>query len=182
MHKNAIKKGNDVEKDVEEGYMPVYPVTILGVGNIILQDEGFGVHALKKLEETYTFQKDVQLLDGGTLGVELLPFLTGTKKLLIFDAVSGGKIPGTFYRFQDEKILTHYQDKLSVHDIGIQDVLNFMSITGKNIPTVVLLGVEPLTLKMGVGLSPLLESKLAPFLELALDELKKFDLNIQKRG
>ena len=79
----------------QEQLVPVAPVTVLGIGNIILRDEGFGVRAVEYLEEHYRFSSDVRLLDGGTLGPELLHFLTGTEKLLILDAVSGDGAPAS---------------------------------------------------------------------------------------
>ncbi|MDR1702844.1 MAG: hydrogenase maturation protease, partial [Sporomusaceae bacterium] len=65
-------------------------ITILGIGNILMQDEGFGVNIVEKLGNSYLFPNFVQILDGGTLGMELLGFLTGTDKLLVIDAVHGG--------------------------------------------------------------------------------------------
>ena len=74
---------------IDDQLVAVAPVTVLGIGNIILRDEGFGVRAVEYLEEHFRFPHDVRLLDGGTLGPELLHFVTGTQKLLILDAVAG---------------------------------------------------------------------------------------------
>ena len=94
----------------QDQLVPVAPVTVLGIGNIILRDEGFGVRAVEYLEEHYRFSPDVRLLDGGTLGPELLHFLTGTEKLLILDAVSGDGAPGTVYRFENDAVMVHFQE------------------------------------------------------------------------
>ncbi|MFC2740499.1 MAG: hydrogenase maturation protease, partial [Selenomonas sp.] len=96
-------------------------VTVLGIGNVILQDEGFGVRAAELLREKYDFPPAVQIIDGGTLGAELLGVITGTEHLLVLDSVNGGKEAGTLFHFENEGISAHFQDKLSVHEVGIQD-------------------------------------------------------------
>ena len=105
---------------IDDQLVAVAPVTVLGIGNIILRDEGFGVRAVEYLEEHFHFPHDVRLLDGGTLGPELLHFVTGTQKLLILDAVAGDAPAGTVYRFEDDAVMAHFQEKMSSHEIGIR--------------------------------------------------------------
>ena len=90
-------------------------VTILGVGNVILKDEGFGVRVAEYLDHHYTFPDSVQIVDGGTLGIELTQYVTGTNKLLVIDSINGGAEPGTVFRFHNDAIMEHFQDKLSAH-------------------------------------------------------------------
>ena len=144
---------------MEESIVPVAPVTVLGIGNIILRDEGFGVRAMEYLEQHWAFSEDeVRLLDGGTLGPELLHFVTGTQHLLILDAVSGDGAPGTAYRFEDDAIMAHFQEKVSSHEIGIQDVLAWLTVTDRAIPNVVVLGMQPYDLSAGLTLSSAMEA------------------------
>ena len=114
--------------------------TVLGVGNVILRDEGFGVRVAEYLAAHYDFPESVQIVDGGTLGIELTQYVTGTKKLLVIDSINGGQAPGTRFHFHNDDIMAHFQDKISAHEVGIQDVLALLAVTGKKIPEVVVIG------------------------------------------
>ena len=156
-------------------------ITVLGIGNVVLQDEGFGVRAAELLDSKYDFPGQVQVLDGGTLGMELLRFVTGTKKLLILDSINGGVEPGTFFRLADAEIAAHFQEKLSVHEVGIQDVLALLSVTDKEIPEVIVLGVQPFAVTAGVGLTEDMAALLPSIEEKALAELKRWGVQYTKK-
>ncbi len=147
-------------------------ITVLGVGNTILSDEGFGVRVVEYLRENYEFPEKVQLIDGGTLGVELIHFIEGTKKLLIIDSIDGGAEPGKFFHLRDDEILKHFTQKISAHETGIQDVLTMLEVTGKKIPRVELLGAQPYSLEAGTELTPEMKKLLPVFAEKALEILK----------
>ena len=159
---------------IDDQLVAVAPVTVLGIGNIILRDEGFGVRAVEYLEEHFHFPHDVRLLDGGTLGPELLHFVTGTQKLLILDAVAGDAPAGTVYRFEDDAVMAHFQEKMSSHEIGIQDVLAWLTVTDRPIPNVVVLGVQPYTLSAGLALSAEMAALLPDFAQRACAELVRW--------
>lgn len=150
---------------------PPAEITILGVGNIVLRDEGFGVRVVEYLDENYDFPKNVQLLDGGTLGMELLSFITGTKKLLVLDAVKAGEEEGVIYAFRGDEVAAHFQHKLSAHEIGIQDVLTLLTLTDKAIPTVSVIGAEPYCLDAGMSLSEKMSALVPKAATAAIDEL-----------
>lgn len=156
-------------------------ITVLGVGNVVLSDEGFGVRLAEMLDATYDFPENVQVLDGGTLGLELLRFVTGTKKLLILDAVKTDEHGGGCYRFADEEAKAHFREKLSAHEIGVQDVLTFLEITGKPIGEVVVIGAEPVTLEAGLKLSPAMESLLPAAAEMAAQELARWGVALKRK-
>ncbi|WP_371368697.1 Hydrogenase 2 maturation protease [Sporomusa rhizae] len=128
-------------------------VVVLGVGNILMQDEGFGVRVVEELARRYTFPDNVEILDGGTLGMELLRFITGATRLLIIDAVNGGGSAGDFYHFANEEVKTYFKHKVSMHEIGIQDVLTAIELVGQPIQEVVVLGVQPAVIDVGLELS-----------------------------
>ena len=161
---------------INDQLVMVAPVTVLGIGNIILRDEGFGVRAMEYLDEHFRFPPEVQLLDGGTLGPELLHFVTGTEHLLILDAVAGDAPPGTVYRFEDDAVMAHFQEKMSSHEIGIQDVLAWLTITDRAIPNVVVLGMQPYELTAGLTLSPEMEATLPAFAQRAVEELIRWGM------
>ena len=156
-------------------------VTVLGVGNVILRDEGFGVRVAEYLDAHYDFPENVQIVDGGTLGIELTQFVTGTKKLLVIDSINGHAAPGTRFAIRDDDVLAHFQDKISAHEVGIQDVLALLEVTGHKIPTVTVLGVQPYNLEAGVELSEEMRKLVPEVAEEALNELRKWGIKATKK-
>ena len=156
-------------------------VTILGIGNIILRDEGFGVRVAEYLDKHYEFPESVQIVDGGTLGIELTQYVTGTEKLLVIDSINGGAEPGTTFRFHNDDVMEHFQDKLSAHEVGIQDVLGLLTVTGHKIPEVVVIGAQPYDVEAGVELSEGMMELLPQMVEQALAELKNWGIEPKKR-
>ena len=152
-------------------------ITVLGIGNIILSDEGFGVRVVEYLQERYNFPDDVALIDGGTLGVELTQFVTGTKKLLVIDSIDGGKSAGTLFHFEGDEIRAHFSEKLSAHEVGIQDVLTMLELTGKPVPEVIVIGAQPFSLEAGVDLTPQMKELLPTIANKALEILKFWNIS-----
>lgn len=156
-------------------------VTILGVGNVILKDEGFGVRVAEYLDHNYTFPDSVQIVDGGTLGIELTQYVTGTNKLLVIDSINGGAEPGTVFRFHNDAIMEHFQDKLSAHEVGIQDVLALLTVTGHKIPDVIVIGAQPFDVEAGVGLSDGMQALLPQIVEQVLKDLGNWGIEAQRK-
>ncbi|MBR2518934.1 MAG: HyaD/HybD family hydrogenase maturation endopeptidase [Selenomonadaceae bacterium] len=156
----------------------VSEITVLGIGNTILSDEGFGVRVVEYLQKNFTFPENVALIDGGTLGVELLHFVTGTQKLLIVDSINGGVEAGTTFHLQDDELKKHFAQKISAHEVGIQDVLTMLELTGKKIPHVELIGAQPFSLEAGTELTPQMSKLVPTFADKAVEILKSWNLNI----
>ncbi len=169
----ADRFGNDEAEIARELARTLHAaeITVLGIGNIVLRDEGFGVRVVEYLDRHYVFPEQVQLVDGGTLGIELMQYVTDTKKLLVIDSINGGDVPGKIFRFHNDAVMEHFQDKLSAHEVGIQDVLAALSVTGRKIPEVVVIGAQPYDLEAGVELSVDMAALLEPMAEQALKEL-----------
>lgn len=148
---------------------------MLGIGNTILSDEGFGVKVVEYLRENYNFPENVALIDGGTLGVELTHFIVGTQKLLIIDSIDGGAEPGTTFHLRDNELFKHFTQKISAHEIGVQDILTTLEITGKKIPVVELIGAQPFSLGAGTELTPPMQKLLPVFADKALEILKRWN-------
>ena len=155
-------------------------ITVLGIGNIILSDEGFGVRVVEFLKKNYEFPQNVNLIDGGTLGVELTHFIIGTKKLLIIDSIDGGAEGGKIFHLRDDEILNHFTQKISAHEIGIQDILTMLEVTGKKIPAVELIGAQPFSLDAGINLTPQMEKLLPIFAQKALEILTAWKVDWRK--
>ena len=144
---------------------------ILGIGNILLHDEGVGVRAIEELEQRFSFPAGVELVDGGTCGLELRDTICGRDLLLIIDAMKHGGPPGTVYRLDDHQVPAHFHSRISPHQLGISDLLATISLTGSLPPRMILLGVEPADLSTGLGLSPEVAGGLEKVVRAVVEEL-----------
>lgn len=129
-------------------------ILVLGIGNTVMTDDGAGPRVIQRLRERFSFPRDVELLDGGTLGLDLLPRLEGVKRLIIVDAVETGEPPGSIVRLTGDDIPIAMQTKLSPHQMGLQDLLSVASLQGNLPPETVLWGVQPDSIEMGTELTP----------------------------
>jgi len=140
---------------------------VLGIGNILLKDEGIGCHVVHALEGIPL--PDVQIMDGGT-SPDVVQLLEDTDKLIIVDAVKGGGIPGQIYRFHLEDITLEQKPFLSLHDMGLVDNL-ILSKLWHSIGETVIIGVEPREIDWGLELSPELQEKIPQIIDAILAEL-----------
>jgi hydrogenase maturation protease len=119
-------------------------ILVLGIGNLLWADEGFGIRALEALHAGWRFGKGVRLLDGGTQGLYLLPYVEGAKKLLILDAVDYGLVPGTIKLARNSEVPSFMgAKKMSLHQTGFQEVLSVAGLRGWQPEQLVLLGMQP---------------------------------------
>jgi hydrogenase maturation protease len=121
---------------------------VLGIGNLLWADEGFGVRAVAALNEGWRFPDSVTFMDGGTQGLYLLPYVQEARRILVFDAVDYGLAPGTLQVVRDEAIPTYLGvGKMSLHQSCFQEVLQFAQLSGQSPESAVLVGVQPQLLK-----------------------------------
>jgi hydrogenase maturation protease len=153
---------------------PAARTLILGVGNLLLSDEGVGLRVVERLAETYELPEEVQTLDGGTLGLGLLYYLEGVENLLIIDAVEMDKEPGTLLRLEGDEIPAFLSVKMSPHQIGIPDMLFAAQLRGLYPRNVVLWGVQPATLEVGLELSPPVAAQVNILVEKIVKELAQW--------
>jgi len=156
-------------------------VAVLGVGNVLLSDEGFGVRVVQHLAKWYDFNPEIRLIDGGTLGWDLLNFLDGVKKLIIVDAIDGKAVPGTFFLIRNEEVKKYFKQKVSGHEAGIQEVLAWFDLRGKPIEEVSVVGIQPFSLETGLELSPIARKLLPRAVETIIDELNRWGIDAIKR-
>ena len=157
-------------------------VLVLGVGNILLTDEGVGPYAVGELNRRFEFPPGTTAIDGGTSAMELLEDMAGVDLLLIIDAVSSGRSPGTVVRLAGEEVPVFFAAKLSPHQVGIADVLATMSLTGESPAETVIVGVEPASLKMGMELSPAAAAAVPQVIELVVGELRRVGVEARPRS
>lgn len=146
-------------------------IMVLGVGNLLLSDEGVGVHVVRKLMGM-ALPAGVEVVDGGVQGLGLMGTVLGADCLIVIDAVRGGGPPGSIYRFDVEDLTkSPHLYKMSVHEVGILDVLDVSRLVGQT-PNTTVIGIEPKSMEMGMELSPEIQAKVPRVIELILDELK----------
>jgi hydrogenase maturation protease len=149
-------------------------ILVLGIGNVVMSDDGVGVRAVQRLAAGYRFPESVELLDGGTLGLDLLPRLEGVERLLVIDAIDAGKAPGTLLRLAGEEVPMTLQTKLSPHQMGLKDLLAVASLQGASPAEMTLLGVQPERIELGLELSPGVAAALDSLVQNVLLELKRW--------
>jgi hydrogenase maturation protease len=157
---------------------------ILGIGNLLWADEGFGIRALETLHAGWRFGPGVRLLDGGTQGLYLLPFVESCKRLLIFDAVDYGLPPGAMKLVEDAEVPAFMgAKKMSLHQTGFQEVLAIAALRGWQPEKVVLIGMQPAVLEdYGGSLSPVVKRGLPAAVATALRFLDGWNARPRRRG
>ena len=145
-------------------------IVIIGVGNLLMKDEGIGIHAVQSLQEI-GLPPDVKLIDGGT-SPDLISYTRAGDKMIIIDAARAGGKPGTIYRFRPEDIAAGKGSLTSAHEMGVAENLNLMTITGNAPAEVVIIGIEPGEIDWGTELSPQLKQRLPAIVKVVLKEIR----------
>ncbi len=146
-------------------------ILIIGMGNVLMQDEGVGVRAIEELENSYHIPDGVTVLDGGTTGMELYNPIRGCDYLIVADAVNTGAPPGSLVRLANEDIPAFFQTKLSNHQLGLSDLLALLMLKGEAPAQVVVIGMVPHSLNNQLGLTMEAEQGLAGMVEMLVAEL-----------
>ncbi len=149
---------------------------ILGVGNLLLADEGFGVHCIRRLEQGFVFPANVELLDGGTAGIMLAPFMEDKEQLFVIDVVNLQDPPGTIHVFNDRDVTAgNIQTRMSPHQVGLLEILDLCRLRGKA-PKVEMITVVPGDLSTRIGLSEPLETAMEAVIDLLFTRLHGLDI------
>jgi len=147
-------------------------ILVLGVGNILLRDEGVGVRVVERLTEGYRFSTNVTLLDGGTLGLRLLDPITQADRLIVVDAVQWGGEPGTLYRLQADDLNRRLTFKNSIHQLDLVETLAYADMLGCR-PEALVVGIEPADISpWGLELTPKIAAALDRLVAAVLAEIE----------
>jgi len=146
-------------------------ILVLGLGNLLMTDDALGSRVIETLERCFTFPAQVALLDGGTLGLDLLPRLEGIDKLLVVDALEMDAAPGTLFRLAGDEVPRAFAGKLSVHQMGLQDLLAVAELLGHLPAQLVVWGAQAASIEMGTELSAALAPALERVVEAVVGEL-----------
>ncbi|MBK1688727.1 HyaD/HybD family hydrogenase maturation endopeptidase [Rubrivivax gelatinosus] len=158
-------------------------IVVLGIGNVLWADEGFGVRCVEALDARWTFAPHVSLVDGGTQGLYLVHYVQQATRLLIFDAIDYGLEPGTLKLIENEDVPRFMgAKKMSLHQTGFQEVLSLATLTGRYPQSVLLIGCQPEELEdYGGSLRPRIKLALEDALALGVDTLRRWGADPRPR-
>lgn len=158
-------------------------IVVLGIGNLLWADEGFGVRCIEALQRRYEFADHVQLIDGGTQGLYLIQHVQEADALLIFDAIDYGLEPGTLKQVRDDEVPRFMgAKKMSLHQTGFQEVLSLATLTGQYPRHVLLIGCQPQELDdYGGSLRPVVKAAMQDALARGLDQLARWGAQPKER-
>jgi hydrogenase maturation protease len=167
---------------IETAVVGTRTAVVLGLGNLLRRDEGLGIRALWRLRDGYPLAPEVQLVDGGTLGLELLSYLEGAERVLVLDAALADGPPGTLLRLRGDEVPAFFGMRSSPHEVGLPDLLAVTRLRGTAPAEIVLLGMQPETVELGWELSETVEAGLDTLVTAAVTELREWGCLPAKAG
>lgn len=168
-------------KDPLLGREEVRPVLVLGLGNPLVGDDGVGAAVLEALETHYLIPPALHLVDGGTMGLYLIDRVSRYERLLVVDCVDLEEPPGTVVRIEGEDVISAFRTRISPHVEGVNDLLTALTLMGKRPKEVVVVGMVPRRLEVGVGLSEEVRRGLKKMLDLVRSILAQWGVPLGER-
>lgn len=157
-------------------------IVVLGLGNILQGDDGVGVHVIRRLAERYEFPDHVEVIDGCTLGLSVLPHIGVDRRVLIVDAANLREPPGTIRRFEGQACAAAFSSPLSAHDIGLQDLLGAARLIGAYPRELMLWCVQPSSTDLGVELSPAVAAQVEPLVDQIAIRLRDWGAKLRPQA
>ncbi len=159
-------------------------IVALGVGNLLWADEGFGVRCVEELGNGWDFSPEIEILDGGTLGLALVPLLLDATHVLLFDAVAHHGEPGSLVVARDEEVPKLLSiGKMSLHQVGVNDILASLELLNHKPQHFTVVGVKPVELAdYGGSLTPQVQAQVEPALALGIQELARWGVAATRRA
>jgi len=162
--------------------MPAEKILVLGVGNILLKDEGVGIRVIERIQEQYEFPHNVSVLDGGVLGLSLLGVISDADHLIVVDAIKKGGEPGSLYRLEGDEVPKRILAKNSLHQVDFLETLTSCQALDK-VPETVILGVEPQDIEnLSIELTPVVQERIDALVDMVLEELDRLGVHCRSRG
>lgn len=157
-------------------------IMILGIGNLLFTDEGFGIRVLQKLLEGWEFPENISLVDGGVLGLNLLGIISEADHLIVLDAIRNRGKPGDLYRLEGNAVPERVRAKNSLHQVDFLEALTLCRALDRSIPETVILGVEPQDIEtLSIKLTPVTADRIEPVLDMVFNELRRLNVPYRKR-
>ena len=159
-------------------------IVILGIGNVLMSDEGLGVRVVEKLVEEYSFPESVEIYDGGVTGMMgLLPIIEDAGRLIIVDAINAPGDPGDLFRRAIDEFRLSMPKKLSIHDVGIMECLAIAEVNGRSPETTVVIGAKPADITTpGTRLTDVIRGRLEDLVSMVIEEARGFGVEIKKKS
>ena len=167
----------------DDSLEPQRRIVVLGVGNLLWADEGFGVRCVEALSEAYDLPADIAVMDGGTLGLALVPELLDATHVLLFDAVAHRGEPGALVVARDGEVpLLMGGNKLSLHQVGVNDIFASLELLGHKPEHVTVVGIKPVQLAdYGGSLTDEVRAQVPEALRLGIEELRRWGVEVRER-
>ncbi len=156
-------------------------VLVLGVGNILLSDEGVGVRVVEALVERFDLPDTVEVVDGGTSGMDMLDMIGDRDHLILVDAVRSAGGPGCIVRLSGDEVPAFFRTKISPHQLGISDVLAALRLLEREPKGITLIGIEPVDLRTAIELSPAIAAKVESMVGMVVDELSGLGVTVRAK-
>lgn len=156
-------------------------VLLVGIGNILLTDEAIGVRVVEKIEADFKPHSELEIIDGGTMGMDLLPFFEDKDKIILVDAIQSSKEPGEIVRIEGSDLSKFFSNKMSPHQIGLTDLLAMTNLEGGSSNHMVLYGVVPKLIQTGLELTPEIYKSLDKLVVKVVNELKSIGIELQSK-
>jgi hydrogenase maturation protease len=152
-------------------------ITLIGVGNILMRDEGLGVHAVKAVQARCPAPRNLEIVDGGTSGLDLLPYIEGRDRVLFVDAVNFGREPGFIGALENQEVPALFGAKASLHHLGLMDVLAAAQLLDVLPPEICLIGMQPQTMEPGLDLSETVQGNLEALVQKIIARLQDWGVS-----
>jgi len=167
----------------DDSLLPSRRIVVLGVGNLLWADEGFGVRCVEALGNGWELPPEVEIMDGGTLGLALVPLLLDATHVLLFDAVAHRGEPGTLIVARDDEVPALMAgNKMSIHQVGVNDILASLDLLGHKPQNFTVVGVRPVELAdYGGSLTAAVQARVPEALELGIAELGRWGVEVRPR-
>jgi len=156
-------------------------ILVLGLGNILLMDEGLGVRAMEQFDSRWTVPDHVSVVDGGTCGMDMLDLIASHRHLIAVDAVKTGAPAGTLVTLSGDGVPAYFKGKLSPHQLGLCDLLASLRLQGEEPESVTLIGCVPLALGTGLQMSPETEALLPAMVQTIVETLRGLGVDPQPK-
>jgi hydrogenase maturation protease len=147
-------------------------ILVLGLGNILLGDEGVGVRVAEALQAEYAFDPDIDIVDGGTSGMDMLDIVADRPHVIVVDAVNTGDPPGTLVTLTGEAAPAFFRNRISPHQLGLSDLLGALALMDRRPKGLTLVGCVPESLDTNLELTPRVAAQVPEMLEMVVDALK----------
>jgi len=158
------------------------PIRILGIGNVLMGDDGLGPYAVEILRTRYEFPDHIELVDGGTPGLDFLPYISGARSVIVVDTVSSKGDPGTLKIYRDGEIIgSAPPPRMTPHQPGLRESLMATELTDASPDEMVLIGVVPETIEQGTSLSGPVQAAVEEVLNTVIQELERLGVTARAR-